>query len=345
MVTTVSDPAGDSRGRATDPLAAPLVSVIVPTYNRSALLQQALQSILRQDYPSVQVIVVDDGSGDDTAAVVQGFPSVEYLRQANAGPSAARNLGQRAARGEYIGFLDADDLWDVDFLSTAVACLRSHADVAFACANWRGVDGAGSTVMYADKFRGFRSHMLEYGREVAHDWRTLTHAEARSLFVRHSAAPPSATVIRRQCAQHGWDPVARVGEDRLFFFGAIMHSGLGAAFCMTPHWSHRGGCGNEYFGRQSALVIERDIYAKRQLLSLYGGRLSRSERATLHAGLGESYFDLAYSRAGSRQWLAALAALPPCLRHRGVLRPGLALCRSAVRRLLAARSTARTPSA
>jgi len=88
------------------------VSVIVPAYNAQATLAAALRSALQQSVPPLEVVVVDDGSADGTAAVAEAFgPKVRLIRQANGGPGSARNTGIRAARGAWIGLLDADDIW------------------------------------------------------------------------------------------------------------------------------------------------------------------------------------------------------------------------------------------
>jgi glycosyltransferase involved in cell wall biosynthesis len=90
----------------------PPISVIVPCYNMGRFLQEAVESILAQGHGDLQIIVVDDGSTDDTAACVRALPHpVEYIRQDNRGPAAARNRGIRAARHDVLGFIDADDLW------------------------------------------------------------------------------------------------------------------------------------------------------------------------------------------------------------------------------------------
>jgi glycosyltransferase involved in cell wall biosynthesis len=91
---------------------APLVSVIIPVLNGERFLAAAVASVQRQRYPSIEVIVVDDGSTDSTAAVADSLGAgVRCIRQANAGPPAARNRGLEEARGALIAFLDADDLW------------------------------------------------------------------------------------------------------------------------------------------------------------------------------------------------------------------------------------------
>jgi len=89
-----------------------LVSVVIPAYNGSEWIAETLESVLAQDFSDFEVIVVDDGSKDDTAAVVAGFGKrVRYYRKSNGGQGSARNLGIRAAKGEYIAFVDQDDLW------------------------------------------------------------------------------------------------------------------------------------------------------------------------------------------------------------------------------------------
>jgi len=93
-------------------MAPPLVSCIVPVFNGEAYLREALDSILAQTYRPIQVLVADDGSTDGTAAIVEGYgDSVRHLFQPNAGAPAARNFGLQSAAGDFIAFLDADDLW------------------------------------------------------------------------------------------------------------------------------------------------------------------------------------------------------------------------------------------
>ncbi len=113
---------------------APGVSVIIPTYNRRDLVQRALQSVFAQTYSDFEIMVVDDGSTDDTRAVVEGRDRVRYLCQANAGPASARNLGIRQARAGIIAFLDSDDVWWPDFLETQLDVLSHYPEVALVCA-------------------------------------------------------------------------------------------------------------------------------------------------------------------------------------------------------------------
>ena len=100
---------GESRAVERD---LPLISVIIPVYNGARFLADAVSNVLAQDYPSLEIIVVDDGSTDDIAGAVSRLPvDVRFFRQENAGPAAARNRGLRDASGQFIAFLDVDDLW------------------------------------------------------------------------------------------------------------------------------------------------------------------------------------------------------------------------------------------
>jgi len=103
------------------------ISAVIPTYNHAHYLPQAVESVLAQTRPPDEVIVVDDGSCDETPAVVQAYaPGVRYIRQENRGLSAARNTGMREASNEWVAFLDADDWWLPDKLRMQEAALAAN---------------------------------------------------------------------------------------------------------------------------------------------------------------------------------------------------------------------------
>ncbi len=104
------------------------VSVIIPVYNSARYLGEAIESVLAQTRPPDEVMVVDDGSTDDSAGVAQRYP-VRLLRQANAGASVARNHGVEAASGSLLAFLDADDLWLPGKLAWQVEALRAEPEL------------------------------------------------------------------------------------------------------------------------------------------------------------------------------------------------------------------------
>src|SRR5262249_57233370 len=102
---------------------------IVPTYNRSAFVRACVGSLRACGVPDLEIIVVDDGSTDDTASVVGEMEGVVYLSQKNAGPAAARNLGFGHSRGRYVAFLDCDDLWLPGVAGQVVGLLDRHSEV------------------------------------------------------------------------------------------------------------------------------------------------------------------------------------------------------------------------
>lgn len=104
-------------------MAGPLVSVVIPTFNRANTVGETIDSVLEQTYPNIEVIVVDDGSKDNTQEVLAAYgPRIRNVRQENAGQMVARNRGIRSARGEIVCFLDSDDLW-------LPRCVERHVDV------------------------------------------------------------------------------------------------------------------------------------------------------------------------------------------------------------------------
>ena len=109
----------------------PLVSVIIPVYNGGRFLRSALESVFAQTYRPSEVIVVDDGSADDSGAIAQSFPDVRYIPQTNQGVAAARNHGVEAAQGEFFAFLDQDDLWKPEKLKLQIEYLLSHPELGY----------------------------------------------------------------------------------------------------------------------------------------------------------------------------------------------------------------------
>ncbi len=131
----------DSHSGKAVPCEPGKVSVIVPNYNHAAYLPDALDSILAQRYPDFEIIVVDDGSTDHSREVIDGYGErVRPIFQENQGLSAARNSGIRVARGEYIALLDADDLYEPDFMRVMAGALAADPAAAAVFCGYRFVD-------------------------------------------------------------------------------------------------------------------------------------------------------------------------------------------------------------
>lgn len=116
-----------------------MISVIIPTYNRVKLLPRALESVLAQSYQDIELLVIDDGSTDETEQLIKNnYPQVKYLYQQNRGVSAARNLGISRAQGEWLAFLDSDDQWLPEKLEKQYAALeKSNLQICHSNEIWQ----------------------------------------------------------------------------------------------------------------------------------------------------------------------------------------------------------------
>ncbi len=127
----------------------PLVSVVIAAYNMGRYLPQAIDSVLQQTYGNVEVLVIDDGSTDDTAAQAQAYVKpgkVRYIHQTNQGQAVAKNRGVREAAGEFVAFLDADDYWDLDKLALQMPLFEHAPAVGVVYSKFNFVDQDGKYI-------------------------------------------------------------------------------------------------------------------------------------------------------------------------------------------------------
>lgn len=140
------------------------VSVIIPTYNRARLLLEAVASALAQTSPVHEIVIVDDGSTDDTAKVVSSMPPpVRYIYQRNSGLSAARNRGANAATGEYLAFLDSDDLWEPGKLEIQLAVLQPCNAIRWCVTNCVIIEFDGTFSGHRQGFEGLFPMFTDIG--------------------------------------------------------------------------------------------------------------------------------------------------------------------------------------
>ena len=127
-----------------------MISVIIPLYNKASYVEKALQSVLNQSYQDWEVIVIDDGSVDDSYIVVKEYTKalcdsvrnkIQLIQQENQGVSATRNRGVDIAKGEWIAFLDADDWWESDFLRELISLTERFPYGGISGCSYRIVDG------------------------------------------------------------------------------------------------------------------------------------------------------------------------------------------------------------
>jgi glycosyltransferase involved in cell wall biosynthesis len=151
-----------------------MISCIIPVHNGARFIREAIVSVLEQDYRPIEVIVVDDGSTDDTAAVVQQFADVRYVHQVNAGPGAARNAGLAMTDGEFVAFLDSDDSWAPHKLSRQLEFLNQHPDVACCLCRVRH--------FWEDEVRAEEAHYERTAKVEVGGFASSTMLARRSLF-------------------------------------------------------------------------------------------------------------------------------------------------------------------
>lgn len=175
----------------------PLISIVIPVYNRSWELRRALDSLLRQTTRNFEIIVCDDGSSEDIQAVVQPFRDqldLQYVRIANSGgPARPRNVAISHARGAWIAFLDSDDWWDAERMAVVSTALEGDVDLLYHPLR----------VVRAPGLKRTRERRQVIGEAPRGD--VLRH-----MFLFGNPVPNSAAVVRRSClAQLGGSPRTR----------------------------------------------------------------------------------------------------------------------------------------
>lgn len=205
----------------------PLISVVIPTYNRAGQTIVAIESVLAQTYRHFEIIVVDDGSTDNTESVLRQFlqqkssewPRILMLSQANRGPSTARNVGMSRASGEYIAFLDSDDVWYAEKLERQVRAIQLLDGRCGACfTDARLVNSKGM------ELSSFNAHGRRYRQAVGIDDKvTMALAESFSgLWL--STLLVRADVVR---AVGGFSASIGFAEDRDFHFRLSLVTSVG----------------------------------------------------------------------------------------------------------------------
>jgi glycosyltransferase involved in cell wall biosynthesis len=178
----------------------PTVTVVIPVYNGERYIREALESVFAQTFRDYEVLCINDGSTDRSAALLMSYGErVRVVHQENAGQSAARNAGVALARGEYIAFLDQDDRWYRSKLEQQVAVLASASNVVLVHCNYDQVDAEG--------------RMLQAGAGLVE--RALALASPLGLLIGDALILPSAMCVRRDALQRvgGFDAELRGFED------------------------------------------------------------------------------------------------------------------------------------
>lgn len=264
-----------------------LVSVIIPTYNRADQIVEAIRSVKAQNYPAVQLIVADDGSRDDTAEIVKQFDGIEYYYQENRGQGAARNLGLKHARGEYIASLDSDDIWHEDFLTVAVRALE-HYQADFVFLNWTEISENETQMNGWERSQKWK----KYFKSSDDEWSFLSGKQSRQLFLKTCPAPSSALLIRRSSMVAQWNEDMRIADDWCLILEMVLSKSCRAAFTMAHYWTKHVHETNIYHGREQVEVIkDLGLHDEPLIAKRFHKQLTLAEKAILQKRLAGHYLN------------------------------------------------------
>ena len=196
------------QGKGSTSETSPLVSIIIPAFNAAGYIGDAIESALDQSYPIIEIIIVDDGSTDETRVKVGQYKDkIKYIYQDNRGVSAARNMGIRNAKGEYIAFLDSDDIWLPKKLEKQLQCFSDHSKVGLVFGDSELFNQSGTTVRSFLKERKIAS-LLKDGEIVIHS--------AFERLLDENFIPTSTVILKRDLVEgiNGFDESLKSVEDR-----------------------------------------------------------------------------------------------------------------------------------
>jgi len=275
---------------------------MVPSFNHASFVERALRSIFRQTLPPASLLVIDDGSQDDSPRVIErtlrdcAFPC-ELIARSNRGLCATLNEGLTKTGGTYFAYLGSDDLWLPDFLAARVSTLESRPRAALA---------------YGHAF------LINEGDRIIDctaDWADYTDGGARAMLLLENIAPMSPTVLHRRSTleRHGWNESARLEDYELY-----LRLSAEGEFAFDPTvlsaWrQHRSNTSRDFVWMiEARLEAQKNVAAE---IGLSADELQRAEQALNFAGaedllrLGDKKAALKFLRRGSAPSYAALARI------------------------------------
>lgn len=226
-----------------------LISIIIPSYNRAHTIERAVDSVLTQDYPFIEILVVDDGSKDDTGDRIllryRDEPRVRYIRQENGGVCSARNHGIREARGEFIAMLDSDDYWLPGKLRLQASILDAHPELSLVWSDMDAVNPDGK-IVHNRYLRKMYSAYSYFPQSKDLFQQELTTAEGITYFIGDLKWPMTlgnlihtSTVLARaeQLRQAGsYDQSFHPAEDQDYYFRVCKTGPVALVDAVTIHY-------------------------------------------------------------------------------------------------------------
>jgi glycosyltransferase involved in cell wall biosynthesis len=301
------------------------ISVVIPTYNRAEWLPQTVGSILQQTRLPLEVIIVDDGSMDHTAAVCAAMPEpVRYIRQENAGVSAARNRGIVESRAEWVALADSDDLWEPRKLEVQLAALARVQDARWCASNCQVVDEHDEPVVGRQGFErvfGVFNHVngtpdSHFSRWLSRDAvvlddesHTFYHGDFYEVLFHGNVILPSSSVIHRDLFEEAgrFDEAFRWAEETEFFHRAASHSP--GVLLTTPLVRYRVAGGDSMTNPSNTARFASNALVSLDRAAALRGKPTGSVLRAYHEGRQRILAELAYAELSTLNRRGARAAL------------------------------------
>ena len=282
------------------------VSVIIPTYNRAAFIVEAIDSVLQQHFSRLEILVVDDGSTDRTVQVIKRLmhrhPEIVLLEnKRRKGPSGARNTGILAARGEFVAFLDSDDIWLPRHLEKGVLFLESHREATVLFGNFRVEDAIGCDARHDFFDRKRVLHQIK--KDIVDADFAILRGNVFEALIQENFFHVGTAIIRSDVARSVlFDEDIRLSEDR--DLAIRLSKKIGAVFgCrFDPTFiQHRHGTNLSDFSDTDVLLEAYNVHVYLFSRYLKELSLSRSERRALTLAIRQRLLSIAYRQRKKRE--------------------------------------------
>ena len=272
----------------------PLVSIIIPTYNRAAIVTNAIKSVLEQTYQNFEILVVDDGSIDATQSTLAKIKDkrVKLISASHGGAAAARNIGLKTAQGEYIGFCDSDDLWIASKLELQINYFKQNPDVDLVF---------GDVVSLRGKKIETASYFGERKPHAGHVFNQL---------LQYNFIPNVSVLVRKSCLdQIGYfNEELKTSEDYELWLRFCLHYKVSYISEMVVQvLRHDGNITMDDQTTYSNHLSVLDLMAKK-----FGTLISKS---ALQKAYGRTYRNLTYSHILNRRWSQARTTIVQSFKH------------------------------
>ncbi len=299
----------------------PVINVIIPAYNAESFIADCLDSVLSQSGQfELDVIVIDDGSTDATVDIVRRFAAVRWLTQTNQGPAAARNLGLRQSTGQFVAFLDADDLWPKNKVAEQLVVMHRHPDMALVCGDTRQFTAHGDFE---------KTEFQRSGKDLSY-WGHPAYVRcAYQKLLQGNFITTGSVLLRRSCwARTGcFDESLRWVEDLDLWLRVAYHYPIGYLDRVTLlRRRHRH---NTSLNRLA--MTEAYIRVLHKQIDRHGSALT-SMGIRLHPRIAREYIELGQTYRHHRELTSANQAFATAIRYHLTLKAVLLFCLTFVER-------------